>query len=202
MLSVPAAAALFVLAHPIVQVLFERGAFDAQATIATASALMPFALGLPAFVLIKVFQPGFFAREDTVTPTILAAISVAINIALSLYLFPVLAHAAIAVATSVAAWFNALFLAGILMKRGHFSMNISNWRTHGLILAASLLMAALLWIGNSYVGDLMSNKSQPIIQFGSFCVLLGAGLIAYFVLLQIFGVVRLREFFARLRGKT
>ena len=60
LLSLPAATALVVLAVPVISVLFERGAFDTQATLATADALIAFAWGLPAFVLIKVFQPGFF----------------------------------------------------------------------------------------------------------------------------------------------
>ena len=65
LLSMPAATALIALAVPIVRVLFERGEFDAVATVETADALIGFAIGLPAFVLIRVLQPGFFAREDT-----------------------------------------------------------------------------------------------------------------------------------------
>ena len=65
LLSMPAATALIALAVPIVRVLFERGAFGAVATVETAEALVGFAVGLPAFVLIRVLQPGFFAREDT-----------------------------------------------------------------------------------------------------------------------------------------
>src|SRR5690606_15714128 len=70
LLSLPAAAALIAMAEPIVRVLFERGAFDPSATRATAEALIAFSAGLPAYVLIRVLQPGYFAREDTVTPTI------------------------------------------------------------------------------------------------------------------------------------
>ena len=72
---------------PIVQVLFERGAFSALASAETAKALIWFSAGLPAYVLIRVLQPGFFAREDTVTPTIFAAISGVVNVAVSLALF-------------------------------------------------------------------------------------------------------------------
>src|SRR5690606_30588396 len=70
LLSMPAATALIALAVPIVRVLFERVACDPVATTETAAALVAFAAGLPAFVLIRVLQPGFFAREDTITPTI------------------------------------------------------------------------------------------------------------------------------------
>ncbi|MEQ1771610.1 MAG: murein biosynthesis integral membrane protein MurJ, partial [Devosia sp.] len=74
-LSLPAATALMALAFPIVRVLFERGAFTAIDTAETAQTLVWFAAGLPAYVLIRVLQPGFFAREDTRTPTAFAAVS-------------------------------------------------------------------------------------------------------------------------------
>src|SRR5690606_8011886 len=76
LLSLPAATALIALAEPIVRVLFERGAFDALATRQTAQALIAFATGLPAYVLIRVLQPGYFAREDTLNPTAFAGVSV------------------------------------------------------------------------------------------------------------------------------
>ena len=78
----PAAAALLVMSEPIVRVLYERGAFAANGTTPTVAAILAiFGLGLPAFVLIKAFTPGYFAREDTRTPMIFAAISVAVNVA-------------------------------------------------------------------------------------------------------------------------
>ncbi|MGV3651632.1 MAG: murein biosynthesis integral membrane protein MurJ, partial [Devosia sp.] len=119
LLSLPAATALAAMAEPIVRVLFERGAFTPEASAETARALVAFAWGLPAFVLIRVLQPGFFAREDTRTPTVFAGVSVVLNIALSLLLFPSLAHVGIAIATSVAAWANTALLAFFLLRRGH-----------------------------------------------------------------------------------
>ena len=73
LLTLPAATALIVIAEPIITVLFQRGAFTAEDTQATAGALVAFATGLPAYVLIKVLAPGFFAREDTRTPVKIAA---------------------------------------------------------------------------------------------------------------------------------
>jgi putative peptidoglycan lipid II flippase len=119
-LTIPAAVALIVIPQPIVQVLFERGAFERSDTTATALALAAFAAGLPAFVLQKVFQPGFFAREDTRTPMIFALYSVGLNIAGALAMFPFLGHVGIALATTVAAWLNAGLLGFTLSRRGHF----------------------------------------------------------------------------------
>ncbi len=102
LMTLPAAAALIALASPIVTVLFERGAFDAKEAAATAGALVAFASGLPAYVLIKVLAPGFFAREDTRTPVRIAILCVVVNFALNviLGLLSPLAHVGIATATS------------------------------------------------------------------------------------------------------
>ena len=107
LLTVPAAAALMIIPDGIVAVLFERGAFGAVETAATASALAAYALGLPAYVLIKVLGPGFFAREDTVTPVKIAALCVVINLGLNLLLMAPLLHVGIALATAISAWINA-----------------------------------------------------------------------------------------------
>ncbi|UXN75531.1 polysaccharide biosynthesis C-terminal domain-containing protein [Devosia sp. A8/3-2] len=120
LLSMPAAAALAALSVPIVRVLFERGAFDASATVPVAEALVGYARGLPAFVLIRVLQPGFFSRKDTVTPTIFAGLSVLANIGISLWLFPSLQHVGIALATTISSWLNAVLLALFLARRGYF----------------------------------------------------------------------------------
>jgi putative peptidoglycan lipid II flippase len=106
LLSLPAAAALIVMPGPIVSVLFERGAFDATAARATAEALIAFSLGVPAYVLVKVLAPGFFARQDTTTPVIIAGVCVAINIAFSLALMGPLKHIGIALAQAISSWAN------------------------------------------------------------------------------------------------
>ena len=77
---------------PIVTVLFERGAFGPAETRATADALMAFATGLPAYVLIRVLTPGFFAREDTSTPVRIAAVGIMVNIVLNLFLMELWGH--------------------------------------------------------------------------------------------------------------
>lgn len=199
LLSLPAATALVVLATPVISVLFERGAFDTIATLATADALIAFAWGLPAFVLIKVFQPGFFAREDTMTPTVLAGLSVIVNIALSLALFPALQHVGIAIATSVSAWINTLMLAGLLWRRGHFRLEGRELRRHGLILAAALLMALLVWTLSLGLAPWLAPQSGLIGKTLALAALVGAGLAVYFGLIHLTGVQRLGGLFGRLR---
>ena len=88
-----------------------------------APTVLAFAAGLPAFAMTKVFQPGFYAREDTKTPMRFAIISVAINIVASLLLSRWYGHVGIAMATSIAAWANAILLAISLTRRGHYQMD-------------------------------------------------------------------------------
>jgi putative peptidoglycan lipid II flippase len=103
LLSLPAAAALWLLADPIIRVLFEHGRFGPEDTLRTAGALAAFAVGLPAFVLIKALTPGFFAREHTRAPLNIAVVAIVVNIALNLIFLcgTTLAHVGIALATSL-----------------------------------------------------------------------------------------------------
>ena len=97
-LTLPAAMALMAIPAPIIHTVFEHGAFTRADTLAVAPAVLAFAAGLPAFSLIKVFQPGFYAREDTATPMRFAIVSVVVNIAASLALSQVFGHVGIAMA--------------------------------------------------------------------------------------------------------
>ena len=117
LLTLPAAAALIALPLPIITILFQRGAFDYTAAHATADALLAFACGLPAYVLIKVLTPAFFARRDTVTPVKIAGVAVMANVVLAITLMQFMAHVGIALATALSAWLNAGLLVATLIRR-------------------------------------------------------------------------------------
>ncbi len=144
----PGAVALTIIAEPIIAVLFERGAFSAVDTANSAAALVAFATGLPAYVLIKVFAPGFFARKDTKTPVKVAVVGLLSNLGIMLTLIWSLGHVGIALATAGSAWINGGILCYILIKRGHFSPDERLKRRLPRILFASALMALALWAGN------------------------------------------------------
>ncbi len=154
LLTVPSAVALAVVPREIIAVLFERGAFKASDSANVAAALRIFALGLPAFVMIKVFSPAFFAREDTKTPMRIAGWSLAVNTAGSVglfFLFKALGHpphVGIAVATAVGGWMNATWLWWELRKVGFFAADTRFKRALPLILASSAAMGLVLWIGS------------------------------------------------------
>jgi putative peptidoglycan lipid II flippase len=104
LLTLPAAVALVVIAFPVISVLFQRGAFGLEATINTSWALAVYGLGLPAFVLHKVLQPLFYAREDTRSPFRYAVWSMVVNAALAIGLLPLIGWLAAAIATTASAW--------------------------------------------------------------------------------------------------
>ena len=191
LLTLPAAAALVVIADPIVTVLFQRGAFDAADASATGAALAAFALGLPAYVLIKALAPGFFAREDTATPVKIAALALVVNVALALALMPLLAHVGIALATAASAWLNAGLLGVFLYRRGLLDPDrrliARLWR----IVLAAVLMAAALW---AVAGVLASqlNRSDPA-GVAALLLLVAAGMATYGVLAQLLKATSLGE---------
>ena len=191
LLSMPAAGALVALAVPVVRVLFERGAFGPTDSENVAAALVAFSVGIPAFVLIRVLQPGFFSRKDTTTPTIFAAISVVINIVLSLSLFGSLRHVGIALATSISAWVNVLMLGAFLGKRGHFAINATEWRQQGLIAFATLAMSAFLYLGAMALGPVFAPHYFFPLQALALLVLCILGATLYFALIHFTGVQRL-----------
>ncbi|MFD1253766.1 putative peptidoglycan biosynthesis protein MurJ [Devosia equisanguinis] len=201
LLTMPAAFALSALAEPIVRVLFERGAFNALATLQTAQALIAFAAGLPAFVLIRVLQPGFFAREDTITPTIFAGVSVVANIAISLWLFPSLVHVGIAIATSASAWLNVVMLAAMLALRGHFRLTPAQWRGQLAILVISLVMGAALWLLAARGQHLLASGTPFWLQASVLGVLILFGVVTYFTLVHVSGTQRLGLLLRRLRRR-
>ncbi|SFZ84876.1 putative peptidoglycan lipid II flippase [Devosia enhydra] len=199
LLSLPAAAALVALAEPIVRVLFERGAFTPEASTETARALVAFAWGLPAFVLIRVLQPGFFAREDTRTPTVFAGLSVVLNIALSLLLFPSLSHVGIAIATTVSAWANTGLLALFLARRGHFLMPMAEARRLGLILLSALVMAGLLWGLLLTIAPVFTPGGSFVLQALALAGLCAIGFLVYFGAVHWSGAMRLGALLRRLK---
>ncbi|NQV57284.1 MAG: murein biosynthesis integral membrane protein MurJ, partial [Rhodospirillales bacterium] len=122
-LTLPAAAALIVIAGPVVTVLFERGAFDVGAATATGKALAAYAWGIPAYVLIKTLSTSFFAREDTRTPIVIGLATMILNVILNLILMGPFLHVGIAMATAISSWLNAGLLAYFLIRRRHLVLD-------------------------------------------------------------------------------
>jgi putative peptidoglycan lipid II flippase len=193
LLTMPAAIALFLAAHPILCVLFERGAFTPADTDATAAMLSAFALGLPAYVLIKVLHPSFFAREDTKTPMIFAGISMAANVVLSLTLFLTIGATGIAIATTLAGWINVGLLAAALKRREGLALDRTFRRRFLGIVAASALMGALVFALVILLDPWFAPESGLLAQATALIALVGTGLLAYLGAAHLFGAAQFRE---------
>jgi len=184
-LTIPAAIALMAIPAPIIHALFEHGAFTRADTLAVAPALLAFASGLPAFSMAKVFQPGFYAREDTATPMHFAVVSVAINVAGSLILSRWFGHVGIAMATSLAAWVNAALLGLALSRRGFFVLDERLSRRLPRMLLSGLLMGVLLLTGAQLLAGNYAEGAGFLAALWGLLVLVAGGFAGYFILAHL-----------------
>ncbi|MDJ0859024.1 MAG: murein biosynthesis integral membrane protein MurJ [Dinoroseobacter sp.] len=196
-LTIPAAVALIVIATPLVSVLFERGRFTAEDTAATALAVAVYGLGLPAFVLQKVYQPLFFAREDTKTPLRFAIWAMIVNAALAIGLAPLIGYIAAAIGTTLAGWAMVWFLAQGARDLGQAAEFDDRFKARiGRIVLAALGMGVVVWGVSALLADALVT---PTIRYGALALVVGAGIGTYFGLGQAFGAFRLSEFRSALR---
>ncbi|MBE0531061.1 MAG: murein biosynthesis integral membrane protein MurJ [Rhodospirillales bacterium] len=197
LLTLPATAALIIIAGPIIAVLFERGQFTAADTAATAATLAAYASGLPAYVLVRVLAPGFFARDDTVTPVRIAAASMAANMVLNIVLMQVWAYVGIALASSLAAWLNAGLLWFILRRRGFLRLDARLSRRLPRIVLAATLMAGVLFLGGMALEDMLAGST--LARIAALAALVAAGLAAFGIFAQATGAAAVGDLRRMLR---
>ena len=196
-LTLPAAVALVVIPLPIVSVLFERGLFNAEDSAATALAVAIYGLGLPAFVIQKVLQPLFFAREDTKRPFYYALAALAVNAIAAIGLAPLIGYIAAAIGTTVAAWAMVWQL-----WRGARSMGAASTLDDRFlarlprIVAASAAMGAVLFAAQWTLTPLLMD---PVWRYGALALLIVSGIAAYGVFGQLLGALKISEIRAALR---
>ena len=195
LLTLPAATALAILALPILATLFERGAFGPREAEATAQALVAYAVGLPAFVLVKVLAPAFFARHDTATPVKVAILSMVTNLLLTLLLMRFFAHVGVAIALSVAGWLQAAVLLTLLAQRSHFRFDERSRANLPRIALATFGMALVL-VGLRAVLETALGGAMPV-QLAALAGLVAAGFVAFMGMILLLGVTHWRE----LRGQ-
>lgn len=204
LLTLPATAALIVIAEPIVSMLFQRGHFTADDTQAVAGALAVLVGGLPAYVLVKVLTPAFFARHDTRTPVRIAVGSMAVNVVLNLVLVRVLPrfdippYLGMAFATAFSAWLNVILLVLIVERRGWFMIDKRNEDRLPRIVAACVVMGAALWGVQQVLGSWLAI---PGIRYLALAALIVFGILVYGVAAHLIGAVRLDEVRGWLRRK-
>ena len=159
LISLPSAVGLFILSNPIINILFERGAFLAVDTIYTGKVLSIFALGLPAYILTKVLIICFFAREDTKTPLYISLVTVVLNIVLSLLLIGSMREMGIASATAISAWINTFLLFLLLRYRGLLELDSQLIGNSFKIITSTIIMFGACYFLNKFLFSSMLNLS-------------------------------------------
>jgi putative peptidoglycan lipid II flippase len=186
LIGTPAMVALAILSGPILTTLFQYGEFTAEDVRMASRSLIAYSFGLLPFMLIKVLAPGFYARQDTRTPVRIGITAMAANMILNLLLIFPLAHAGLALATSLSSTLNAQLLYTRLRREGVYTPH-GRW---GLFLArlgvANLLMGTVLWLGAGDMAGWLGNDLWGRLRHLSSLII--GGVIVYAVGLLIFGL--------------
>jgi putative peptidoglycan lipid II flippase len=204
--SLPAAAALMAMPVYLIDGLFARGAFTHADATATGALLFHYGWGVPAFVLLRILQPAFFARQDTRTPMVFSLISVAVNIVMGIGLFFAIGFPGIAIATSLAAWVSVLQMAFSLGRRRVYRTSPQAVSKVLRVLAASLALGAAMALAAHFrtqieaplAGLSLAGLHAKEVSVLLLCV---AGVAVYPLLLFAFGGVTPAEARAALRRR-
>ncbi len=192
-LGIPAMLGLMFLAEPLLAILFMRGEFYETDVLMAARSLMTYSLSIPAFFIIRILAPVYFARQNTKTPMYFSLVAIAVNIGLQFILVRYYQHAGLALSSSIAAWVNALLLgAGLIVMNIHHFRALLNKRMLALVPANGVLILILLWM----------QKFDLFWFDGPFALKLPAMIVAIIVaVILYFGVLHLSGFsLARLKG--
>ncbi|WP_375428796.1 murein biosynthesis integral membrane protein MurJ [uncultured Sphingomonas sp.] len=198
-LTLPATVALIVCGGPIVAALFQHGQFTPADGIATAQALAAFSVGLPAYILVKVLTPGFYARSDTRTPVRFATIAIAVNLVLNLAFILPLRHMGPPLATAIASGVNAALLYRALRRREHFAPDDRLRRRAPRLLLAALVMGAAMF----FLLDLFRPyvAGPDLERWGAMLVLVATGTLVYGVATFAIGAFRVSDVTRLLRRR-
>ena len=190
--GLPAAIGLGIAAELIMSVLFERGAFDSSATQAAAYALRAYALGIPAYVAIKILNADYFAHQDTLSPVKAAIITLIVNVLLAYSLIDILGHVGIALATGLTTWLNVVLLMVGLRPRGYLRIDYPFVRRILYMSICAVMMGVVVY-GIISVSDRWVTVGSSIDRvLVLICVLIGGG-VSYGSLAVMFGVISMEE---------
>jgi putative peptidoglycan lipid II flippase len=196
--GLPATVALVIIPYPIIVTMYQHGAFSAIATSATYKTLIAYAVGLPAFLAVKIFASTFYANHDTRTPVKIAIICVFINLFFNLTLMHWLAYIGFALSTSIAGWVNACALGYFLYQRKLFTLDpLFKFRLLRISAGAILMGLALLAAQALLMGYFSHGLLVRIITLG---VIIGIGFAVYgaaLLGLRVLTPAQLKAYFAK-----
>jgi putative peptidoglycan lipid II flippase len=197
LLTLPATLALSVTAYPVIAALFQGGRYTVENAVVTGYILAILVTGLPAYVLVKVLTPGFYARKDVKTPVLIAMAILIASIVANFILIPSMGIYSLATVTSAAAWLNFLLLFVILALRGHFRM--PGWLISRVArqLVAAVAMGAALYFLQRWLGDVFTGGvGERVVGIG---IIVGTGAALYFGIAWFIGGIDRDDFRTLLR---
>lgn len=218
LLALPATIGIAVLAVPIIDVLFRSGEFTSVDSLMAGQALVAFAIGCPAYIMVRVVQPGYFAREDTRTPMRYTFISAGVNILLCLiawvfmsngltkasewtgmdlvFMAPLfdgkMLHVGCAASTTIAGWLNVVLLINGLRRKGYVRLDGEFWIKITKMLIASLVMGLTIW----FAADLLSSvlfDGLRLLRAIVLGLIVSTGVVCYFLVAHVIGAARLED---------
>ncbi|MFN4114175.1 MAG: murein biosynthesis integral membrane protein MurJ [Sphingomonadaceae bacterium] len=187
LLTIPAAVALYVTGSAFTRVFFVGGAFTLEDALVTGTVVGGLVIGLPAYVLVKVLTPNFFARKDTRTPVYTAAASLTVTVLLNFLLVPRLGVLGLAVAGSIGAWCNVALLYALLAHKGHFQLPGRIVGRIARIVLAAAAMGAALWVLMAPLDPMFSGTALE--RAAAILAIAGAGLASFGAAAFLLGVL-------------
>ncbi|TAK72656.1 MAG: murein biosynthesis integral membrane protein MurJ, partial [Gammaproteobacteria bacterium] len=182
----PAGVVLAVMAGPMLSTLFQYGKFDSYAVSMARESLSAFAIGITPFMLVKILAAGFYAKQDMRTPVRIGVIAMVCNMLFNVALIWPLAHAGIALATSLAAIVNTSFLFYFLRQRGIYRPR-EGWRMFMLrLIAANVVIGIWLWLGAGDLSDWTTHHA--FWRYTHLAFLLTSAVLLYFAMLWLSGI--------------
>ena len=197
-ITLPAAIGLIVLGGNLVALLFERGAFTNQDALSTGYTLSAFAVGLPAYVLVKILSTPFFARKDTMTPMIVAIASVVLNLILNYLFIGPFSYVGLALSTALSAWFNALTLGFFLFLKEWLIFDTRMKEVLPRLAISSLLMGVFCY-GLQLI---MPFPNDPLLRLGIVGFWIFSGLFTYIITARLLGVFCFRDLQTFLKNQS
>lgn len=190
-IAFPSAVGLALLASPLFISLFQYGQFTLHDALMATRSLIAYAVGLPAFMMLKVLASGFYSQQNIKTPVKIAVIALLVNVALNFALIGPLQHAGLALATSLSSTLNAGLLCFLLSKKGMYQPQQGWWLYLLRLLFAVSVMGVLLWWLSPASSEWAAwGWKDRLLHLG---FLLGVGMLSYFISLRVVGV-KLRSF--------
>jgi len=190
-LSIPAAVALVLASGEIITSLFGYGSFDEDSVNNTAIALTFFAIGVPAFSILKIFSNYFFARDDTKTPFYLSVVSVILNVLISVSFFREFGFVIIPIATSISSWINVFLHFYFIRKRNLYNFDkIFIYKFPRMILSVVVMGIVLYLLLGFFSDKFVYNESWKFIYLFIIVII---SLISYFLISNFSGAFKFKD---------